>query len=368
MSRSKYGYDRDNRSPPRYYDRDDDGRQDTSEGRHSDEEDSVKPYTAVGATLDSAQRFKRRMNYGRANPRVEEKENSDRNDGREPGYMRTTEAYSKRSSRSKSPDLRQKYPHWYEDDRDNERNDSARGRSPDQGDRYGRQESPKKYGMGFPSRRRNSEPREQYSRDRFSPGAKERFSPRRKSADRESIYNQSLDRDRRSPERNQKSRGRFSPDQYKRSPERNGSDYYRRRSPERVPTGKDDYSRRSPERREESPKKEERKYGRSSSAESFQTVKIKKSDLNEIRRKYELKLKQNVIESAKSQAYRYSSNMRNSSEPSSSDGKQSKPSTSSFSRSKSESRDKVRKKREWRVFIKLTIVNVLMKCFLILES
>ena len=32
-----------------------------------DEEDDngIKPYTAVGAALDSAERFKRRMNYGR---------------------------------------------------------------------------------------------------------------------------------------------------------------------------------------------------------------------------------------------------------------------------------------------------------------
>ena len=28
-------------------------------------EEEVKPYTAVGAALDSAARFKRRMNYGR---------------------------------------------------------------------------------------------------------------------------------------------------------------------------------------------------------------------------------------------------------------------------------------------------------------
>ena len=172
---------------------------------------------------------------------------------------------------------------------------------------------------------------------------------RTSSPDRESPYNQSLDRDRRSPNRDRRSPDRdrrspernlrSSPDQYRRSPERNSSEYYRRKSPERVPTV--DYSR-LPERREETPKKEERRYGRSSSAESFQTVKIKKSDLNEIRRRYELKFKQkedsNVIESAKSQAYRYSSNLRNSSEPSSSDGKPSKPSTSSFSRSKSDLR------------------------------
>ena len=30
-----------------------------------EEEDGIKPYTAVGAALDSAERFKRRMNYGR---------------------------------------------------------------------------------------------------------------------------------------------------------------------------------------------------------------------------------------------------------------------------------------------------------------
>ena len=30
-----------------------------------DDDNGIKPYTAVGAALDSAERFKRRMNYGR---------------------------------------------------------------------------------------------------------------------------------------------------------------------------------------------------------------------------------------------------------------------------------------------------------------
>ena len=47
-----------------------DDQYDTHDGhRHDDvddeEEDGIKPYTAVGAALDSAERFKRRMNYGR---------------------------------------------------------------------------------------------------------------------------------------------------------------------------------------------------------------------------------------------------------------------------------------------------------------
>ena len=74
MPRSRYASERSsyrpaNESPPRYYNREF-GRQDSAEDRHSDEEDSVKPYTAVGATLDSAERFKRRMNYGRVTPRM----------------------------------------------------------------------------------------------------------------------------------------------------------------------------------------------------------------------------------------------------------------------------------------------------------
>ena len=60
MSRyeDSYQYVRDRESPT---DRDDDGRY--------DDNDEVKPYTAVGAALDSAARFKRRMNYGRVKSR-----------------------------------------------------------------------------------------------------------------------------------------------------------------------------------------------------------------------------------------------------------------------------------------------------------
>ena len=39
--------------------------QEFQEVQEQEEEDGVKPYTAVGAMLDSATRFKRRMNYGR---------------------------------------------------------------------------------------------------------------------------------------------------------------------------------------------------------------------------------------------------------------------------------------------------------------
>ena len=52
--RDSYQYGRDRESPN---DRGDDE-------KHSDD-DEVKPYTAVGAAIDSAARFKRRMNYGR---------------------------------------------------------------------------------------------------------------------------------------------------------------------------------------------------------------------------------------------------------------------------------------------------------------
>lgn len=63
--RDSYQYGRDRESPT---DRGDDGRYDHD--KHSDEDDDeVKPYTAVGAALDSAARFKRRMNYGRLKPK-----------------------------------------------------------------------------------------------------------------------------------------------------------------------------------------------------------------------------------------------------------------------------------------------------------
>lgn len=147
-------------------------------------------------------------------------------------------------------------------------------------------------------------------------------------------------------------------------------------------SGKEDrYSdRRNSDKFEENsePPRREYDYGRRSSTESFQTVKIRKSDLDEIRRRYDLKYKNR--ESAKlaadsderSNIYKYSSNMRNmtgggsrnSSEPNSggadrsqSDHRRSNSADSvrdSYGRqSKTQSSDSnktvKRKKREWRV-------------------
>ena len=69
-SRSGSAADRGRR---RYDDRDND----IYEDRDNDIEDEddlgdgeeVKPYKAVGAALDSAERFRRRMNYGRVTPK-----------------------------------------------------------------------------------------------------------------------------------------------------------------------------------------------------------------------------------------------------------------------------------------------------------
>ena len=265
--------------------------------------------------------------------------------------MRTTEAYEKRTSRSKSPDLREKYPHWYDDndnqrdDHQDERNDSDRRRSPDRDNR----------GLGFPSSYR----RKSTDDDRESPN-----NYRGDSGENYQRYDG--DRGRRSPEHQRYSYSndrRNSPEE-RRSPEdrnRRSAGYRGRRS---------SYGRHSPEdrrsgddRRQETPDRysnsgrgrrspEQTHYkGRSSSADSFQTVKIKKSDLDEIRRKYDLRFKNkegessnNAVESAKSKAYQYSSNMRNSgSEPSSSDGV-------SSSGTRYRTKSKPRKKREeWKV-------------------
>ena len=43
--------------------------EDSNNNDTQEDDDDVKPYTAVGAALDSAERFKRRMNYGRVTPK-----------------------------------------------------------------------------------------------------------------------------------------------------------------------------------------------------------------------------------------------------------------------------------------------------------
>merc|ERR1712130_756901 len=104
--------------------------------------DDIKPYTAVGAALDSATRFKRRMNYGRITPNPSDKRTPPTSDAKKtmPRYMKPTEAYSRRTSRSNSihnesdsAELRKRYPHWYqENDRDDrERRDSDDRKSPE---------------------------------------------------------------------------------------------------------------------------------------------------------------------------------------------------------------------------------------------
>ena len=153
--------------------------------------------------------------------------------------------------------------------------------------------------------------------------------------------------ERRSPER--RTPKRRSPEI--RSPERRSPD---RRSPD-INQRRDDRFQR--------PESEQKSYdyGRRSSTESFQTVKIKRSDLEEIRRKYDLRFKDrnqntmsedNRMDSSTRQSdsrdnfYKYSSNMRNSSGQSratrSSSADKARVNTQSSHR-------KPRKKAEWRV-------------------
>ena len=48
-----------------YSNRDTGGGAGTGTEEDYEDDNGIKPYTAVGAALDSASRFKRRMNYGR---------------------------------------------------------------------------------------------------------------------------------------------------------------------------------------------------------------------------------------------------------------------------------------------------------------
>ena len=279
-----------------------------------------------------------------------------------PRYMKPTEAYSRRASttRPKSPEhwaddpeLRKKYPHWYKDQDNN--NESDNRTSPDS-----------------------------YGERRFSPD--DRRSPERNDSGR---YDTNSPTKRRSPESGSPTKykskysSRFSPSRYGRqSPEP-----YDRYEDERRDQYNEEQDRVGDLRSSDDDKKTY-EYGRSSSAESFQTVRIKKSDLDEIKRRYELQFKEKPsIQSSKARKveedddkaniYKYSSHMRNTSnsdsQSSSADRKsadyrqpRSRSADSgggggggdrnmdSWGRSKTQSRDKkqTRKKREdWKVLI-----------------
>ena len=289
--------------------------------------------------------------------------------------MQTTEAYSRRTNRSDSPDLREKYPQWYEDreevrDRsspDNHRRtsledyirrSSGERRTPDKYERRSPEKSSDRYQGGTPDKygRRNSfgqrYPEKRSPERRYQ----ERRSPERRTPERRSPERRSSER--RSPDRGSPERG--FPDRRSRGRSSSESRYQERRSP-------DLYERRDDDRygRPESEKKSS-EYGRRSSTESFQTVKIKKSDLDDIRRKYELRFKeknQNTISEDNrmdsghreiesrdnSNIYKYSANMTNSTD---SGRSISTRSSSAERRSKIDSsrrKAKPRKKAEWRV-------------------
>ena len=292
-----------------------------------------------------------------------------------PHYMQTTEAYSRRTNRSDSPDLREKYPQRYED------REEVRDRSsPD----YPRKTSPEDYIRRSSGERRTPDKNERRSPetrspeksvDRYRGGTSDEYgrrssfgqrSPEKRSPEKR--YQERRSPERRSPERRyqeRRSSERRSPDRGvpdRKSPGRRSPDLYERRD--------DRYGRLESEKKSSD-------YGRRSSNESFQTVKIKKSDLDEIRRKYELRFKEKnqneILEDNRrdtghreidsrdnSNIYKYSSNLTNSTD---SGRSTSTRSSSAERRSKIDSsgrKTKPRKKAEWRVItVLLTNVHIL---------
>ncbi len=322
-----------------------------------------------------------------------------------PHYMQTTEAFSRRTNGTDSSDLRRKYPQWYEDReevRDRSSPDNYRRKSPENyirrrsaerrtPDKYDRRSpeyrSPEKYHKRSPER----------SADRYRGGTPDEYDrrPETHDQDRNSFdnngkrspvrrYSERRSPDRRSPERRspeRRSPERRSPD--RRSPERRSPDRssLERRSPDRRSPERRSPERRSPERRSADLNRQDHRYGRPesekkisdygrrSSTESFQTVKIKKSDLDEIRRKYDLRFKEkNVIPEDNrmdtgnrqsdsrdnSNIYKYSSNMTNSSDSGRSNATRSSSADNLRSKAQSSHRkSKPRKKAEWRVSIQI---------------
>ena len=236
--------------------------------------------------------------------------------------MKPTEAYSRRTSRSNSihnesdsAELRKRYPHWYqENDRDDrERRDSDDRKSPE-------------YRRKSPSPERDYSDRRESSRDRQSPeyGRKSHYPHRdyrEKSPSPERDYRERRESfERKSPEYRRKSSSQERDYRDRRDSGDRKSPDLRRRSPSPVRDYKerrDSGDRKSPEyrRKSQSPERDEfrsdeRKesakkfdYGRRSSTESFQTIKIRKSDLDEIRRKYTTKNKYETRPGKKIQRY-----------------------------------------------------------------
>ena len=266
-----------------------------------------------------------------------------------PRYMKPTEAATRKSvsSRSESADLREKYPNWYE----NQENNSESGRTSDNQNStdydykeinyYDRTHSPER------STRSPSGNNEGRRYDRKSSLDRKQRSPSRKKYDYNDDRKSSPNNDY-SPERNQRSplRNKYdyndadsSPERKRRSPSGKKYNYInykkynyndgkssptperKQRSPSRNRynyndrrTSPDDYHRKSsPERNHRSPDDYRVRRG---STDSYQTVKIRRSDLDEIRNRYSLKFKdreesqKEEEETNKSNIYKYSSNMR----------------------------------------------------------
>ena len=302
-----------------------------------------------------------------------------------PHYMQTTEAHSRRSNRSDSPDLREKYPKRYEDReevKDRSSPDYPRKTSPEDYIRRssGERRTPDKYERRSPETRSPEK-----SVDRYRGGTSDKYGRRnsfgRRSPEKrspESRYQERRSPETRSPERRyqeRRSSERRSPDRGvpdRKSPGRRSSEsrFQERRSPDLYERRDDRYGRLESEKKSSD-------YGRRSSTESFQTVKIKKSDLDEIRRKYDLRYKEKnqnelsednrmdtghreIDSRDNSNIYKYSSNLTNSTD---SGRSISTGSSSAERRSKIDSsgrKTKPRKKAEWRVItVLLSNVHIL---------
>ena len=234
--------------------------------------------------------------------------------------MKPTEASSSRQSvspRPESGDQRNSPPWQQEETKSPEREDRFTERmeydrrSPEEG--YGRNRTPspdRSYQQRSPeqgyyrrksSGEKNNSAERDYSRRR-SP-TPERY--RRSAIGKYSQYG------RRSSVGEEYSRQRSpSPERSERSPSPKYSEERQRNTEE------ENYRRTSPGRNPRSPSGKKDDYARRDSTGSYQTVKIKRSDLQEIRSKYSLRYKekepiQEAEEEDKSKIYKYSSNMRN---------------------------------------------------------
>ena len=246
-----------------------------------------------------------------------------------PRYMKPTEAYSRKVSRSESPERMDREPTWQQDQHVGDQRDDSRLRSPSPPPgRYGDRRSPDKYGDRVKSPDRQSSPDRKYPDRESSPGR--RYSDGRSSpaTTAQQYRDNEYDENRNSVKYRSNSAGKYgrwslqgiqrqaSPDRYDRdnySRRRNSADGYNRHSAEKygrrsTPEGHrrnspERYDRNSPEKRRtpdqekpvdtgDSRESDSKDSYRRNSTDSYQTVKIKRRDLEEIRRRYDLRYKE----------------------------------------------------------------------------